>query len=302
MLGRDRIEYKTPDQVPPDARARDWSSPTPSPRCGRAAASGRSTTGSRRGRGGRDRGRPAPPRPSSGYHGYPATLCVSVNDEVVHGIPGARVIGAGRRRLRRLRCDRRRLARRRRLQRVVPRGRCAADARPRARSRTRWMPTWCRSPSTPCGTASRRSRWGERLDDVGGADRGLGGRPATGSWRSTRATASVPRCTRPPDVLNYRTRDRGPGCGRGLCVAIEPMLTRGDAATQVLDDDWTVVTGDGRAGRALGAHGRPARRRPVGADGPRRRRGRTGLGERCIVPIRPAGGLSPCEAAGRRRR
>jgi methionyl aminopeptidase len=49
-----------------------------------------------------------------------------------------------------------------------------------------------------------------------------------------------------PHVLNYRTRERGPRLRPGVCLAIEPMLTAGDPATRVLDDDWTVVTADGR--------------------------------------------------------
>ena len=48
-----------------------------------------------------------------GYHGFPGSICASVNDEVVHGIPGGRVLADGRRDLDRLRRDRRRLARRR---------------------------------------------------------------------------------------------------------------------------------------------------------------------------------------------
>ena len=49
----------------------------------------------------------------------------------------------------------------------------------------------------------------------------------------------------PPEVLNYRARDRGPRLKAGMCLAIEPMLTRGSRHTQVLEDDWTVVTSDG---------------------------------------------------------
>ena len=49
----------------------------------------------------------------------------------------------------------------------------------------------------------------------------------------------------PPDVLNYRTRDRGPKLRPGLCVAVEPMLVRGSRFTRELDDEWTVVTDDG---------------------------------------------------------
>ena len=49
----------------------------------------------------------------------------------------------------------------------------------------------------------------------------------------------------PPDVPNFRSRDRGPRVRPGLCVAVEPMVVRGQRFTQVLDDDWTVVTSDG---------------------------------------------------------
>ena len=48
-----------------------------------------------------------------------------------------------------------------------------------------------------------------------------------------------------PEVLNYRSRDRGARVRPGLCVAIEPMVTRGDQATRTLEDDWTAVTVDG---------------------------------------------------------
>jgi methionyl aminopeptidase len=48
-----------------------------------------------------------------------------------------------------------------------------------------------------------------------------------------------------PHVLNYRTRDRGPRMRPGLCLAVEPMPTRGRPDTTVADDDWTVLTVDG---------------------------------------------------------
>jgi methionyl aminopeptidase len=49
----------------------------------------------------------------------------------------------------------------------------------------------------------------------------------------------------PPDVPNYRSRDRGARVEPGLVVAVEPMLTRGGWATHELSDGWTVVTDDG---------------------------------------------------------
>ena len=49
----------------------------------------------------------------------------------------------------------------------------------------------------------------------------------------------------PPDVPNYRSRDRGARVQPGLVVAVEPMLTRGGADTHELADGWTVTTDDG---------------------------------------------------------
>ena len=48
-----------------------------------------------------------------------------------------------------------------------------------------------------------------------------------------------------PDVLNHRDRDKGPKVRPGMVLAIEPMCTRGGVDTDVLADEWTVVTSDG---------------------------------------------------------
>ena len=50
----------------------------------------------------------------------------------------------------------------------------------------------------------------------------------------------------PPEVLNYRAQGRSPKVRPGLCVAVEPMLTAGSPRSRVLEDEWTVVTVDGR--------------------------------------------------------
>ncbi len=51
-----------------------------------------------------------------------------------------------------------------------------------------------------------------------------------------------------PAVFNYKTRDPGPKLAAGMCLAIEPMITAGDQATFIQDDDWTVETMDGSDG------------------------------------------------------
>jgi len=49
----------------------------------------------------------------------------------------------------------------------------------------------------------------------------------------------------PPSVPNYGRSGKGPKLVEGLALAVEPMITLGSTDTEVLDDDWTVVTVDG---------------------------------------------------------
>ena len=49
----------------------------------------------------------------------------------------------------------------------------------------------------------------------------------------------------PPNVPNYGRAGKGPKLVEGLALAVEPMITLGSNDTEVLDDDWTVVTTDG---------------------------------------------------------
>ena len=49
----------------------------------------------------------------------------------------------------------------------------------------------------------------------------------------------------PPNVPNYGRPGRGPKLVRGLALAVEPMVTLGSKHTDVLEDDWTIVTSDG---------------------------------------------------------
>jgi methionyl aminopeptidase len=84
-------------------------------------------------------------------------------------------------------------------------------------------------PSRPCGAGSPRPGRGAAERDR----RGRGGlrrgplRPGRGLRRHGIGT----EMHQDPHVLNYRTRDRGPKMRPGLCLAVEPMLTRGDPAT-----------------------------------------------------------------------
>jgi methionyl aminopeptidase len=170
-----------------------------------------------------------------GYQGYPATLCISVNDEIVHGIPGDRALAAG----------------------DVVSVDCGAIL-------AGWHGDSAVTVIVPRrdGTVvaedaelvavTEQAMWsgiaamavGERLNVIGAAveDR-VGDR--FGIVEGYGGHGIGTQMHQEPHVLNYRTRDRGPRMRPGLCIAIEPMLTLGDPATRVLDDDWTVVTKDG---------------------------------------------------------
>ena len=168
-----------------------------------------------------------------GYHGFPASLCVSVNDEVVHGIPGDRVIADGD--VVSIDCgaivegwhgdaavtvavgevpdDVRELIRV--TEEAMWRGIAAASLGGRVTDISHAIETYVRS----------QGGYGILEDYVG---HGIGS-----------------AMHQPPNVPNYGRPGRGPKLVRGLALAVEPMVVLGAPETRVLDDDWTVVTEDG---------------------------------------------------------
>jgi methionyl aminopeptidase len=179
-----------------------------------------------------------------GYHDYPATICVSVNDEVVHGIPSDRVLEPGD--VVSIDCgaivegwhgDSA-------LTVVLPDADPADIALAAVTERALW--DGIAALASGSGLADRLDVVGEAVEqaveDAGPA--GTDGAPF-GIVQDYVGHGIGSAMHQPPDVLNYRTRDRGPRLRPGMCLAIEPMITRGSAATEVLEDDWTVVTVDG---------------------------------------------------------
>lgn len=166
-----------------------------------------------------------------GYDGYPATLCVSVNDEVVHGIPGPRVLQPG----------------------DVVSVDCGAivdgwhgdsafstvlepaDPQDVALVEATEAAMW--AGIAALAGASRTSAVGEAVDDFVDDRYGIVEEYVGHGIGSA--------MHQPPDVPNYRSRERGARLEPGLVVAVEPMLTRGNPATHELADGWTVVTDDG---------------------------------------------------------
>jgi methionyl aminopeptidase len=174
-----------------------------------------------------------------GYHGYPATLCVSVNDEVVHGIPGPRVIRDGD--VVSIDCG------------AIVRGWHADAALTVCVGE---VPEDVRRLVDACEESLRRGlaavREGGRLSDIGAAVESYV-RPLGYGLVEEYTGHGIGRALHEaPDVPNVAPK--GPGRGlklqTGLVLAIEPMVTMGSARTDTLDDDWTVVTQDG----SLAAH------------------------------------------------
>ncbi len=167
-----------------------------------------------------------------GYHGFPASTCVSVNDEVVHGIPGDRVLRPGD--LVSVDC-----------------GAILAGWHGDAAFSTVVEPV--AAADADLVQVTEEAMWagiaalagGGRLGDVGAAVEGhVAGRYAVVEGYVGHGIGT--EMHQAPEVLNHRIRERGPRLRPGLCVAVEPMLVRSDEGdTRVLDDDWTVVTGDG---------------------------------------------------------
>ena len=168
-----------------------------------------------------------------GYGGFPATVCVSVNDVVVHGIPddvpfrdgdivsldfGAVVDGwHGDAAV------------------TVPVGAVSDDVAK--------LLTDCED-ALWAGIAAMRN--GRRVRDIGTAvEKTVRTRGDYGLVEEYGGHGIGTAMHQDPHVLNYRTRARGPKLVPGLCLAVEPMITLGSAATRTLADQWTVKTEDG---------------------------------------------------------
>lgn len=175
-----------------------------------------------------------------GYYGFPGSICASVNDEVVHGIPGERVLASGD-------------------VLTVDAG-CIISGWHSDSARTVVL------GSSAQGTAdagderlsaiTRGAMWAgvaafaeaRHIGEVGEAIEAFvtsqeGDRLGILEEYVGHGIGSAMHMA--PDVFNYAAGFRGARIRPGMAVAIEPMLTRGGIATRVLDDDWTVVTEDG---------------------------------------------------------
>ncbi len=173
-----------------------------------------------------------------GYHGYPATICASINDEVIHGIPsGRRVlrdgdivsidVGAslngyfGDSAL------------------TLPVGQVSETAA-----------TLLRVTEEALYRAIERARPGRRVSDIGHAVQQHIEAYGFSVVREFVGHGIGQRMHEEPQVPNYGEPGRGPRLAEGMVLAIEPMVNAGKPAVKVLGDGWTAVTRDG----SLSAH------------------------------------------------
>ena len=172
-----------------------------------------------------------------GYRGYPATLCASVNEEVVHGIPANRALTEG---------DIISLDMGVKLDGfygdsavTVPVGAIGEDVQ-RLLTVTR--------EALDKGIAQVRP--GGRVSDIGHAIQEHVEAAGFSVVREFVGHGIGAQLHEEPQIANYGEPGRGPRLAEGMVLAIEPMVNMGRAAVKVLRDGWTAVTRDG----SLSAH------------------------------------------------
>jgi len=171
---------------------------------------------------------------------FPASTCISIDHEIVHGIPGDRELRAGQvvsvdvgviydgwhgDGARTFICG----------------GEAAGTPQAVALVQTTRL-------SLMAGIAAARP--GNRIVDISGAVEDVATAGGYGIIRGYGGHGIGTSMHEPPHVLNFRTREPGMKLVPGHCLAIEPMLVIGGEATRTLADRWTVVTAD----RSLAAH------------------------------------------------
>ena len=172
-----------------------------------------------------------------GYHGFPATICASVNEQVVHGIPSSRKLVAG---------DIISVDLGAKLDGfygdsavTVPVGQVTPEA-------AKLLEVTQQSLQE----ALNAVRAGARLSDIGAAVQRHVEANGFSVVREFVGHGIGVTLHEEPQIPNYGTPGRGPRLAEGMVLAIEPMVNIGQAGVKVLSDGWTAVTKDG----SLSAH------------------------------------------------
>ena len=168
-----------------------------------------------------------------GYHGYPAALCTSINEEVVHGIPNAkRVLRDGD--IVSIDCG------------VILDGfysdAAVTYAVGTASAETRKL---LDTTEASLNAAIQQAQVGGRLGDISAAVQEICEAQGFGVVRDFVGHGIGRAMHEDPQVPNYGVRGKGPRLKAGMVLAIEPMINAGKADVRVLKDGWTAVTVDG---------------------------------------------------------
>ena len=168
-----------------------------------------------------------------GYRGFPASLCVSVNEEVVHGIPGRRTLQEGDivgldygTRVAGLYAD---------GAITVPVGRISPETE-----------RLVRVTEEALTRGIEAVRPGDRLSSISVAVQRHAEAAGFSVVRQFVGHGIGRNIHEDPPVPNYGEPDRGPRLKAGMVLAIEPMVNAGKPDVEILPDGWTVVTKDGR--------------------------------------------------------
>ena len=171
-----------------------------------------------------------------GYHGFPGSICTSVNAEVVHGIPGDRVLVEGDQ----ISIDCGAILAGWHGDAALTVGVGEIDPAAVELSRVTEDSLWA-------GLA--KAVVGNRVADIGEAVeasvRSAPGGAAYGIVEEYVGHGIGTSMHMDPNVPNYATGGRSPVLTPGMALAVEPMVCAGARAVQTLEDDWTVVTSDG---------------------------------------------------------
>lgn len=166
------------------------------------------------------------------YHGYPGSACISINEEVVHGIPGKRKLEEGDIvsvdlgvYYKGYHSD---------AARTYPVGTVDADKLDLIRV------------TEECFFEGLKyARPGNHLSDISSAIQRHAEAHGYGVVRDLVGHGIGKQLHEEPQVPNYKTPGRGPKLQKGMVLAIEPMINMGTWQVRVLEDDWTFVTRDG---------------------------------------------------------
>lgn len=168
-----------------------------------------------------------------GYHGFPAALCTSINEQVVHGMPNEKVILKDGDLLS-IDCG------------VIVNGFYADSAVSyaigRQKPETERLLTVTRASLE---AAIQAAVVGGRLGDISAAVQEMCESAGFGVVREFVGHGIGKAMHEDPQVPNYGTRGKGPRLKAGMVLAIEPMVNAGGPEVKILKDGWTAVTVDG---------------------------------------------------------